>query len=109
MTMTNPTGVTGPGSDPDRSARRARATTEVWRTPSHETKPSPKTTELWLTLAGIAVLVVVYHASRDASLDLFRACLLGTIGVAAYVVSRGLAKSGSHDHTDGARFDETRG
>jgi hypothetical protein len=109
MTMTNPTGVTGPSSGVEGPARRARTTTEAWPTPSHETKPSPKTTELWLTLVGIAVLVVIYHASRDASLNLFRACLLGTIGVAAYVVSRGLAKSGSHDDADRARFDETRG
>jgi hypothetical protein len=105
--MTNPTSVTG--SERDGSVRRARPTTEVQPTPGRETKPSPKTTELWLTLAGIVVLTIVYNAARDTSLNLFRTCLLGTIGVAAYLVSRGLAKSGSHDDTDGARFDQARG
>ena len=44
----------------------------MWR----ETKPSPKTTELWLALARVAVLAVIYNASRATSLDLFRACML---------------------------------
>ena len=72
---------------------RVEATTGEWR----ETKPSPKTTELWFTIAGILALVVIYNASSDASLNLFRACLLGTVMAAAYVVSRGFAKAGSHD------------
>jgi hypothetical protein len=109
MTMTNPTTVTGPGSDRDGSVRRARPTTEVRPAPGRETKASPKTTELWLTLAGIVVLTIVYNVARDSSLNLFRTCLLATIGIAAYLVSRGLAKSGSHDDANGARFDETRG
>ncbi len=71
--------------------------TEPLRAAVRETKPSPKTTELWIAIIGVAVLAVVYNASRDASLDLFRACLLGTIITAAYIVSRGLAKAGSHD------------
>jgi hypothetical protein len=74
--------------------------TEVRRSTLRETKPSPKTTELWLTVLGVAVLTVVYNASRDASLNLFRACLLGTVMVAAYIVSRGFAKAGSHDDDD---------
>jgi len=108
MTMTNPTGVTGPDTAADGSARRARPTAEVRSTLWRETKPSPKTTELWVMLAGVAVLAIIYSASRDASLNLFRACLLGTVVVAAYVVSRGLAKAGSHADTDSARFDEAR-
>jgi hypothetical protein len=66
-----------------------------------ETKPSPKTTELWLTIIGVALLTVVYNASHDASLNLFRACLLGTVMGAAYIVSRGFAKAGSHDDNVG--------
>jgi hypothetical protein len=76
---------------------RVRRPETFRRTALRETKPSPKTTELWLTIIGVVVLVVVYNASRDASLDLFRACLLGTVMAAAYIVSRGLAKAGSHD------------
>ena len=71
------------------------------RTALRETKPSPKTTELWLTIIGVAVLTVVYNASHDASLNLFRACLLGTVMGAAYIVSRGFAKAGSHDDNVG--------
>lgn len=62
-----------------------------------ETKPSVMTSELWLLLAGIAALVIVYNVADDPSLDLFRTCLLATILGGAYAVSRGLAKSGSRD------------
>jgi hypothetical protein len=102
MSITDPnrTRVTVQSSpDPTTSqpARRVETSrSRMWR----ETKPSPKTTELWLALVGVAVLAVVYNASRDASLDLFRACLLGTVIAAAYIVSRGLAKAGSHDDDD---------
>ena len=60
-----------------------------------ETKPSLITTEFWIMLGGIAALVLAYIAVDDDSLDLFRLCLLSTIAGAAYIVSRGLAKSGS--------------
>jgi hypothetical protein len=70
---------------------------EVQAPAARETKPSPKTTELWMTIAGVALLAVVYAFARDTSLDLFRVCLLGTIIAAAYIVSRGFAKAGSHD------------
>lgn len=78
----------------DARGRRTQTYRErTWR----ETKPSPKTTELWLTIIGVVAIVVIYNASRDASLNLFRACLLGTVMVVAYIVSRGFAKAGSHD------------
>ena len=76
---------------------RPERPTEPLRATARETKPSPKTTELWIAVIGVAVLAVVYNASRDASLDLFRACLLGTMITAAYIVSRGFAKAGSND------------
>jgi hypothetical protein len=76
---------------------RTRRPETFRRTVLRETKPSPKTTELWLTIIGVALLTVIYNASRDASLNLFRACLLGTVMGAAYIVSRGFAKAGSHD------------
>jgi hypothetical protein len=60
-----------------------------------ETKASFKTTELWAAIIGVVALIIVYNASSDSSLDLFRACLLCTVFGAAYIVSRGLAKSGS--------------
>jgi hypothetical protein len=75
--------------------------------PSHrtwtagETKGSFKTTELWAAIVGVVALIVVYNASSDLSLDLFRACLLCTVLGAAYILSRGFAKSGSRpEHSD---------
>ena len=95
-------------TDPTRTEVRGRADTIRTRV-LRETKPSPKTTELWLTVAAVAALVVVYNASRDLSLDLFRASLLCTVIVAAYIVSRGFAKAASHDDDRAAtELDERR-
>ena len=68
-----------------------------------ETKPSLITTEFWITLGGIAALILAYIIVDDDSLDLFRLCLLSTIVGAAYIVSRGLAKSGSRTERRAAR------
>jgi len=80
-----------------------RPETETYRDgrTADETKASFKTTELWAAIVGVVLLVVVYNASSDLSLDLFRACLLCTVLGAAYIVSRGFAKSGSRpEHSD---------
>jgi hypothetical protein len=53
------------------------------------------TSEFWVTVAGIAALIVTYNVADNASFDLFRLCLLCTLGGIAYVVSRGLAKAGA--------------
>jgi hypothetical protein len=60
-----------------------------------ETKPSFLTTEFWLTLGGIAALIVLYNVTDNPSFDLWRMCLLCSLIGTAYIVSRGLAKSGS--------------
>jgi hypothetical protein len=62
-----------------------------------ETKPSFMTTEFWAMLIGVAAIVVIYNAAADTSLNLFRASLLATSLAVGYMVSRGLAKAGSHD------------
>ncbi len=62
-----------------------------------ETKPSFMTTEFWAMLVGVIAVAVIYNASHDASLDLFRASLLATVLAVGYMVSRGLAKAGSRD------------
>ena len=67
-----------------------------------ETKPSFMTTEFWAMVAGIVALIVVYNVADDPSLDLFRTCLLCTLAGMAYVVSRGLAKSGAGRRHDDA-------
>jgi hypothetical protein len=85
----------------ERDRPRGRTTSEEIdadrypRRDADETKASFKTTELWAALIGVVALIVVYNASADLSLDLFRACLLCTVLGGAYIVSRGLAKSGS--------------
>ncbi len=94
MTYTDPNRPTTNGAndpvviDPQRRPAPIRST-------ARETKPSPRTTELWVMIGAIVVLTVVYNASADLSLNLFRACLLGTIVAAAYIVSRGFAKAAS--------------
>ena len=85
-----------------RRSSNGTSASNTYRVP-RETKPSFKTTEFWAMLAGIVVVAVVYNASHDASLDLFRASLLATILAVAYIASRGFAKSGSRD----TRIDDT--
>ena len=82
---------------PMETSIRDRSDTESHRGTwsADETKASFKTTELWAAIIGAVLLVIVYNASSDLSLDLFRACLLCTVLGAAYIVSRGFAKSGS--------------
>ena len=75
-------------------ARTETAPYERWWA-ADETKASFKTTELWAAIVGVVALIIIYNASSDLSLDLFRACLLCTVLGAAYIVSRGFAKSGS--------------
>jgi hypothetical protein len=62
-----------------------------------ETKPSPLTTEFWAMVIGAVALIVIYNMTDDRSLTLFRTSLLATILAVGYMVSRGLAKSGSTD------------
>src|SRR5712671_5605719 len=88
-------------TDPTSGASRDIGASPGHRWSAHETKSSFKTTELWATIVGVAALIVVYNASSDLSLDLFRACLLCTLLGVAYIVSRGFAKSGSRpEHPD---------
>lgn len=62
-----------------------------------ETKPSFMTTEFWAMIAGIVAIIVIYNASADASFNLWRAMVVGTAVGVGYIISRGLAKAGSHD------------
>jgi membrane protein YdbS with pleckstrin-like domain len=60
-----------------------------------ETKLSFLSTEFWAAVGGVAALIVVYNVSSDPSLSLWAASLLCALLAMAYIVSRGLAKSGS--------------
>ncbi len=88
---------TDPRSDID---VRDRTTQRVSEHRQDETKPSFMTTEFWAMIVGIAALIVAYNWAEDPSLDLFRTCLLCTLAGMAYVVSRGLAKSGAGRRLD---------
>jgi hypothetical protein len=85
-----------PGTTDARVGARDSARTPAYRS-LRETKPSFVTTEFWAMIAGIAALVVLYNVTDNPDLTLWRTCLLSTIIAAAYIVSRGWAKSGSHD------------
>jgi hypothetical protein len=83
------TEVRGRASDTFRESRPVRML--------RETKPSFLTTEFWAMVAGIAALIVLYNVTDNPDLTLWRTSLLCTVIASAYMVSRGWAKSGSHD------------
>src|SRR3954454_21258493 len=73
--------------------------TDTFRRPSpRETKPSFMTSEFWAMLIGVAALIVVYNASDEPSLNLWRRRLLAPVLRVVSFVSRGLAKAGSRDY-----------
>ena len=85
--------ITNTGNQPgDLRTRPVRALHEF-----RETKPSFMTTEFWAMVAGIVAVIVIYNTASDASFNLWRAMVVGTTIGVAYIVSRGLAKAGSHD------------
>jgi hypothetical protein len=79
-------------------ATRRRETT-VRRVSLTETKHSSKTTELYAMVAVIAgILIAAWYVGRNGGVDEFRAndaWLYVAIVASAYMISRGLAKSGS--------------
>jgi hypothetical protein len=80
------------------TADRDRTRTSTPRVVSHdETKPSFKTSEL-MTMIGIVVAILIASAAAD-NFDAPRAWTLVAVVASAYMVARGLAKSGSR-HVD---------
>lgn len=82
------------------TADRDRVRTGSPRVTAHdETKPSFKTSEL-LTMLGVVAAILIAAASAD-NFDAPRAWTLVAVVAAAYMIARGLAKSGSrHFDTD---------
>jgi len=82
------------------TADRDRARTNVGRSVAlDETKPSFKTTEL-MTMIGVVVAILIASAVAD-NFDAPRAWTLVAVVASAYMVARGLAKSGTrHVDTD---------
>ena len=80
------------------TADRDRTRTSTPRVVSNdETKPSFKTSEL-MTMIGIVVAILIASAAAD-NFDAPRAWTLVAVVASAYMVARGLAKSGSR-HVD---------
>ncbi len=77
------------------SETRTRSTRSV--RDLRETKPSFMTTEFWAMIIGVVAVVVIYNAASDTSFNLWRAMALGSAIAIGYMISRGLAKAGSHD------------
>lgn len=63
-----------------------------------ETKASAKTSELWLSIAAIVGILIAAATTDGAEgFGANQAWLYVAIVVAAYAISRGLAKSGSYE------------
>jgi hypothetical protein len=75
------------------AGRRMEAVGEDVAGAHDETRWALVTTEFWAMLLGIAVLLIAAAASD--SFDDNRAWTLITVIVAAYVLSRGIAKAGT--------------
>ena len=77
----------------------------VGQTRATETKHSSKTTEFYAMIGVIAgILIAAWYVGRNGGVDNFRAndaWLYIAIVASAYMISRGLAKSGSREpYTD---------
>jgi hypothetical protein len=80
-------------TDYDDNARKSRFTTE--------TKEATKTTELiTFIVAVIGVAVTAFTVDNNAGFGAERAWLYITILTVGYMISRGLAKAGSHEPYD---------
>ena len=77
------------------TTERARTSTprNVTGRASDETKLSLKTTEFW-AMAGIIVAILVASAVSDSLGDVRAWTLVAAVGI-GYMISRGLAKSGT--------------
>ena len=71
---------------------------------STEARPGLMTTEFWLTLLAAAAVVAVSYV--DDSLAVDHGWSLGIGLVAAYVISRGIAKAGSSERFIGFRAED---
>jgi hypothetical protein len=111
MSTSTDTGYNAEGRSPDGTPSAASYTSgrpaHVEPRRSTETKASFKTTELMAYIAAVVGVLIASAAvgTTHAHIDYFRAdkawfyIVLLTI---AYVVSRGLAKSGSREHYNGS-------
>ncbi|HEX6757643.1 MAG TPA: hypothetical protein VF086_04395 [Propionibacteriaceae bacterium] len=85
------------------SDRRAVASQDGDRRLTRETKPSFKTTELIvyvLSVLGVLIASLVVDVNEDGQrFSAYQGWFLVTLLTVGYLISRGLAKSGSRDDT----------
>jgi hypothetical protein len=98
------TGTSGPYDAPGTSrATRAVAYRDDERRHARETKPSFKTTELivyLLSVLGVLIASWVVDVNDDGQrFSAYQGWFLVTLLTIGYLISRGLAKSGSRDET----------
>ena len=105
MSATGATRTTG--AIDERSVTRPNNRSHATRRLATETKAAFKTTEFFAflaVLAGILISAAVVDQSNAGGLGAKQAWLYATILTVGYMVSRGLAKSGSRDpYTDDQR------
>jgi hypothetical protein len=66
-----------------------------------ETKAGPKTTEFMLAVVFVVAVIIAAYLDNDDSFSRQDGWWFGAIVVAAYLISRGLAKLGVHErYTD---------
>ena len=89
--------------NPVTSNDRAVASQDGDRRPARETKPSLKTTELIvyvLSVLGVLIASLVVDVNEDGQrFSAYQGWFLVTLLTIGYLISRGLAKSGSRDDT----------
>jgi hypothetical protein len=97
------TSATTLGAIDERSERRSNGRARTARLLVTETKASFKTTEFFAFLAvmaGILISAAVVDEANNGGLGAKQAWLYATILTVGYMVSRGLAKSGSRQPYD---------
>jgi hypothetical protein len=97
------TSATTHGAIDERSERRSNGRARTARRLVTETKASFKTTEFFAflaVLAGILISAAVVDEANNGGLGAKQAWLYATILTVGYMVSRGLAKSGSRQPYD---------
>jgi hypothetical protein len=103
--MSTTPGATRPRTDDDANGLHKAHRTATRR--ETETKAAPKTTEFiafLAVLAGILIAALIVDDGGDGGFGAKQAWLYATILTVGYMVSRGLAKSGSRDpYTDDDR------
>jgi hypothetical protein len=100
------TGATPPRAIDERPGHRSNGRGHTARRLLTETKASFKTSEFFaflVVLAGILVSAAVVDETNDGGFGAKQAWLYATILTVGYMVSRGLANSGSSDPYDGDR------